>query len=103
MIAIVIVSMMLFYRFIILRMIPTRRPSSRLSEGMFIVVNLATFFFFFYLLSPAIFYLIATDIPQNAKIGTFFMLFIVFFTSNIIVNGVDLGYRTYKSRVNKLL
>ena len=102
-IALVVVSMMLTYRFIIIGMIPTRRPSSRLSEGLFVVMNLATFFFFFYLLSPAIFYLIATSIPQNAKIGTFFMLIIVFSASNIIVNGIDLGYRTYKSRVNKLL
>ena len=67
------------------------------------MLTLATFFFCFNFLSPAIFYLVATNIKQNAKIGTFFTLIIIFTISNITVNGIDLGYRTYRRQKNKLL
>ena len=102
-ISIIILAMMITYRGIIAGLVPKRQPSSKLAEGYFVVVSLALFFFFFFLFSPAIFYLVSPSIPDNAKLATFFMTIMLFCMSNIVINTLDLGYRAFKGRKNKLL
>ena len=89
--------------------IPRRRPSSKLDEAYFSVITLAIFFFFFYLISPAFFYfftsnhLSSENIPNNFKLAQFFMTLFIFCVVNTLLQLLDLGYRTYCSKKNKLL
>lgn len=84
-------------------LMPTRRPSSKLAEGYFVVIGLALFFFFFYLVSPAVFYEVTPSIPDNFKLATFLMTIILFCLTNTILNLIDIGYRTYNGKKNRLL
>lgn len=98
-----ILVMVIIYRVIIGALMPTRRPSSKLAEGYFVVIGLSIFFFFFYLASPAVFFEVSPNIPDNFKLATFFMNIIIFCCSNIALNIIDVGYRTYNGKKNRLL
>lgn len=97
------------YRWIIIKLMPTRRPSSRLAESYFIVMTTVVFHFFFYLVSPAIYYVFASGpsssppIPQNAKLKELFLAVFLFMIMQIIIAAVDVPYLMYKKRKNKLL
>lgn len=102
-ISLVLLTMVIIYRMIVAVLMPTRRPSSKLAEGYFVVIGLALFFFFFYLVSPAVFYEVTPSIPDNFKLATFLMTIILFCLTNTILNLIDIGYRTYNGKKNRLL
>jgi hypothetical protein len=102
-ISFVILIMVITFRAIIAAIMPMRRPSSKLAEGYFVVITVAMFFFFFYLVSPAVFYLVSPMIPDNYKLATFLMTVAIFCLSNIALQLIDLGYRTFNGKKNRLL
>lgn len=61
------IVMSISYRLIILRIMPSRKPSNKITESYFIVMTTIVFHFFFYLITPATFY-IFTSIPKNYKL-----------------------------------
>lgn len=67
-ISIVIIILAIVYRQIIIALMPTRRPSSKLAESYFIVMTTIVFHIFFYLVTPATFYVLADSIPKNLKL-----------------------------------
>ncbi len=67
-VSILIIILAIVYRQIILGLMPTRRPSSKLAESYFIVMTTIVFHFFFYLVTPASFYLFADSVPKNMKL-----------------------------------
>jgi hypothetical protein len=95
--------MTVIYRLIIVKLTPSRKPSSKLAEGYFIVMNCTIFHFFFYLVSPACFYIFTTSIPKNFKLAELFMTGLTFSLLSTIMNLIDIGYRRFNSKKNKLL
>jgi hypothetical protein len=88
---------------ILIRLMPTRRPSSKLAESYFIVMTTIIFHFFFYLFSPAAFYVLAKNIYANSKLKELFMAIIGFALMTVAVAGLDVRYRLFKGRREKLL
>lgn len=102
-ISILIIILAIVYRLIILRLMPTRKPSSKLAESFFIVMTTIVFHFFFYLLTPAAFYLFAGSIPNNIKLKEFFMAIVSFALMSILVAIIDLRYRLFNKKRQRLL
>jgi hypothetical protein len=102
-ISILIIILAIVYRLIILRLMPTRKPSSKLAESFFIVMTTIVFHFFFYLLTPAAFYLFAGSIPDNIKLKEFFMAIVSFALMSILVAFIDLRYRLFNKKRQRLL
>ena len=67
-ISVIIIIIAILYRQIIIRLMPKRRPSSKLAESYFVVITTTIFHYFFFLVTPASFFLLARDIPQNMKL-----------------------------------
>lgn len=101
-VSIVLFVMVFTFRGIIAALMPTRRPSSKLSEGYFVVITVAMFFFFFYLVSPALFY-IFSKIPDNYKLAEFFMTVLIFCVGNIFIALLDFGYMFFNMKKKKLM
>lgn len=99
----IIAVLFLIMRSIIGFIMPLRKPSNKLAEGYFVVVAVAVYFSCFYIISPWVFYLFTTSFPENTKLGTFFMLIVIFSVSTTIVNVADVGYRVFNSKKKKLL
>lgn len=102
-ISILIIILAIVYRLIIVRMMPTRRPSSKLAESYFIVMTTVVFHFFFYLVTPATFYLLASEVPKNMKLKEFFSAIFSFVLMCLIVALIDMRYRLTKKNREKLL
>jgi len=94
---------MVIYRVFVVKLIPTRRPSSKLAESYFFVLTCTVFNFFFYLASPACFYLFVTSIPSNYKLAELFMTAFSFCIFSLILNLLDFGYLGFNSKKKKLL
>lgn len=90
-------------RSIIGAIMPLRKPSNKLAEGYFVVMAVAVYFSCFYIISPWVFYLFTTDFPKNTKLGTFFMVILIFCISTLVINVADVGYRIFNRKKNKLL
>ena len=102
-ISLFLLIMVIVYRIVTAALMPTRRPSSKLAENYFVVIGLALFFFFFYLVSPALFYEFSASNLDNFKLATFLMNIMIFCLSNICLNIIDVGYRAYNGKKNRLL
>ncbi len=102
-IAVAVSFLMLVTREIVGRLIPQRRPSSKLAEYYFVVMTMIVFFMLFYLVSTACFYVFATRKALNDKLKTFFMAVVVFLIANIFLAALDLPYRRSKGKRDTLL
>jgi hypothetical protein len=100
--SIVMIVMSIGYRLIILRIMPSRKPSNKITESYFIVMTTIIFHFFFYLITPATFYIFA-PIYDNLKLKVLFMAVFVFMIMTVIVAALDIRYNLFRMRRNKLL
>lgn len=101
--SLVITILVFVFRYIITVIMPLFRPSSKIVEGEFTVITIGIFFFCFYVVSPVCFYIFDQGLPDNLKLGSFFMTILIFCIFTLGVNVLDLGYRTFISQKNKVL
>jgi hypothetical protein len=97
-ISIIIIALSVFYRRIIVGLMPTRRPSSKLAEAFFIILTTIVFHFFFYVVTPAAFYIFAQSIPANEKLKEFFSAVFLFSLMVLLVATLDLKYRLFNKK-----
>jgi hypothetical protein len=90
------------YRFILLKILPSRYASTRHSESHFIVITTIAFNFFFYIITPTIFYAIVERIPKNDKLKQFFAAVIIVLIMTVIICILDLKYRMYNRKIKNM-
>jgi uncharacterized membrane protein YvlD (DUF360 family) len=102
-ISVIIIIIAITYRQIIVQLMPTRRPSSKLAESLFICLTTTVFQFFYFLVTPITFYILATSIPNNMKLKEFFSAILSFCLMQLLVALLDPMYRANKKKREKLL
>ncbi len=102
-ISLVIQTLALVYRLIILRLIPSRKPSTLLAESYFVVITTVIFHFFFYVVAPGTYFVVSQSIHPNVKLKQLFVAVVTFLVMTIIVAKFDMKYKLYKGRRKKLL
>ena len=102
-ISLILQILAIVYRQILMRILPSRHPSSRESESYFIVVTTVTFHFFFYIIAPGTYYVLVKSIPVNIKLKQLFVAVITFLGMTVIVAFIDLRYRLFNSRRKKIM
>lgn len=91
------------YRAILLKLIPRRKPSSKISESHFILFSTVFFHFFFFIVAPGTFYLVAGKIPYSIKLTLLFVTVSLFLLVVVLIGAIDLKYRGFNGKKKKLL
>jgi uncharacterized membrane protein YagU involved in acid resistance len=91
------------YRQIIIKILPSRHPSSREAESYFIVITTVVFHFCFYIIAPGTYFLLASKIPVNIKLKQLFVTVITFLVMSMLIAFLDLRYRIFNSRRKKIM